>query len=143
MTNNIRIADEKEISDIMKIWVSENISAHNFIEKKYWENNTQKTTDLIKKSKTFIYEKNGEIIGFISLSGNYINNICIKKEHQRNGIGKKLLVHCKNIFWSLIVRVYFENNQAVSFFEKNSFFERDKINNAETEKCELCMEWIK
>jgi len=143
MTTKIRVMKEEDIDTIMDIWLQENISAHNFIDEKYWKTNKDKVQNQILKSKTFVYEDEDEIKGFIGLSGNYIEGLFVKSQYQRNGIGKELLKHCKEIFWSLILKVYSENEAAVSFYEKNSFFQRDKMDNAETGKTELYMEWIK
>ena len=143
MTTKIRVMKEEDIDTIMDIWIQENISAHNFIDEKYWKTNKDKVQNQILKSKTFVYEDENEIKGFIGLSGNYIEGLFVKSQYQRRGIGKELLKHFKGIFWSLILKVYSENEAAVNFYEKNSFFQRDKMDNAETGKTELYMEWIK
>ena len=143
MTTKIRVMKEEDIDSIMDIWIQENISAHNFIDEKYWKTNKDKVQNQILKSKTFVYEDENEIKGFIGLSGNYIEGLFVKSQYQRRGIGKELLKHCKEIFWSLILKVYSENEAAVNFYEKNAFFQRDKMDNAETGKTELYMEWIK
>lgn len=143
MTTKIRVMKEEDIDTIMDIWIQENISAHNFIDEKYWKTNKDKVQNQILKSKTFVYEDENEIKGFIGLSGNYIEGLFVKSQYQRRGIGKELLKHCKEIFWSLILKVYSENEAAVNFYEKNAFFQRDKMDNAETGKTELYMEWIK
>ena len=35
----IRKMEEKDISDVMQIWLETNIKAHSFIEKAYWTSN--------------------------------------------------------------------------------------------------------
>ena len=74
---------------------------------------------------------------------NFVEYLFVSSDFQKQGIGKALLKHIKNIFWSLMVKVYQKNTSAVSFFEKQFFFVRDKMNNADTGECELCMEWIR
>lgn len=59
---------EKIIESIMKIWLEENIIAQTYIPRNYWEENF----DLVKNhyipnSKTFYYEENQKIMGFISI----------------------------------------------------------------------------
>ena len=112
MTTKIRVMKEEDIDSIMDIWIQENISAHNFIDEKYWKTNKDKVQNQILKSKTFVYEDENEIKGFIGLSGNYIEGLFVKSQYQRRGIGKELLKHCKGIFWSLILKVYSENEAA-------------------------------
>ncbi|MCR5261089.1 MAG: GNAT family N-acetyltransferase [Candidatus Gastranaerophilales bacterium] len=134
---------EKDTDEIMEIWLSENMLVHSFMSNDLIMKNKERTEQLIKKSKVFVCEKDNEILGFISLSGNYIDCLYVKSKSQRQGIGKALMKHCKNIFWSLMIKVYQQNENAVSFFEKQSFFVRDKMDNAETGETELFMEWIR
>ncbi len=139
----IREMQEADLADVMEIWLNENINSHDFIEEEYWKNKHSRMQDSLSKAKVFVWDEGDGIKGFIALSGNYIEGLFVKSEHQRQKIGTALLNHCKNIFWSLIMHIYQENQRAVNFCEKHDFFVRDRMNNAETNACELFMEWIR
>ena len=143
MKNNIREMLSEEINEVVDIWYKENISSHPFIPSKSFEDNIERTKNKFLKSKVYICRNEIEIQGFICLSGNYIDSLFVKSEYRRQGIGKSLLKHCKSIFWSLMSKIYMQNETAVKFFENQSFFVRDKMDSAETGKTELFMEWIR
>ena len=68
----IRTLQQKDIDKIMEIWLESTIKAHDFIPKKYWKDNYNAVkNEYIPISKTYIYEQNGEIKGFISVWGVY------------------------------------------------------------------------
>lgn len=141
MNNTIREFQTSDIDAVMKIWLDEVVDAHDFIDRSYWHNSSDAVKSRILNSKCYVYQNNEEIQGFVSLSGNYIQYLFVKSGNKRTGIGKSLLKFCKNIFWCLMVKVYENNTSAVGFFEEQLFYTRDRMNNAETQKCELCMEW--
>lgn len=143
MPIKIREMNEQDIEIIVSIWLEETIKAHPFLSEDYWKNNLEKNKQSILKSKVFVYTEDNEIQGFISLSGNYIEHLIVKVDYQKKGIGKALIKHCKNIFWSLMTKIYQENRNAVIFFEKQTFFVRDKMDNADNGNCQLFMEWIR
>ncbi len=132
-----------ELDDVMKIWENENPNVHSFLDDEFLASSINKAEEIIKRSKVFVAEKEDKIVGFTALSGNFVEYLFVSSDFQKQGIGKALLKHVKNIFWSLMIKVYQKNNSAVSFFEKQFFFVRDKMDNADTGECELCMEWIR
>lgn len=53
----IRYLKQKDIDKIMKIWLESTIKAHDFIPKKYWQDNFNVVKDTyIPQSKTYVYE---------------------------------------------------------------------------------------
>jgi N-acetylglutamate synthase-like GNAT family acetyltransferase len=52
--------------------------------------------DLIRKSREFllfVYRKKGKVIGICGLDGSEIRGCFIKREEQKHGIGRKLIMH--------------------------------------------------
>lgn len=143
MTNNIEEMTENDTKEITEIWLSENMLVHSFISEDLLIKMKERTEAGLSKSKVFLIRNEQEIEGFIALSGNYIEHLYVKEKYHRNGIGKALLKHCKGIFWSLMTKVYLQNKNAVEFFDSQSFFVRDKTDNAETGETELFLEWIR
>lgn len=141
----IKKLDNRYIDDIMDIWLSTNISAHNFISEQYWTKNY----DIVKNeylpiSETFVYEEDGKVKGFISIIDNsFIGALFVLEKDQGQGIGKKLIKHCKNIYSSLELCVYVENINAVNFYKGCGFIIVKEQENEDSEFMEYLMKWTK
>ncbi len=119
----IRKLENTEIDKVMDIWEKTTIKAHNFIPKKYWENNYNTVKDVyIPMADTFIYEDNGVIKGFISIINNeFIGALFVNIDSQGMGIGKALLEYAMNKYRKLALAVYMDNKQAVKFYLSRGF----------------------
>ena len=87
----IRKFKKNDINDVMQIWKNENIKAHKFISKEYWENNYSYVKEILPNSEIYVYVIEENIVGFIGLDQNYIEGIFIDTNNQCNGIGTSLL----------------------------------------------------
>ena len=72
----IRKMEEKDISDVLQIWLETNIKAHSFIDKEYWTGNYEMVKQILPEAEVYVYEeeKNGQIDGFIricTIDGNW------------------------------------------------------------------------
>ena len=116
----IRQLQNKDIDKIMGIWLESTIYAHKFISKEYWNENYNIVKDVyIPMSKTFIYEDNDDIRGFISIINNdFIGALFVEKNYQSQGIGKSLIDYAKNLYDNLSLAVYKENEKALEFYKK-------------------------
>lgn len=59
----------------MEIWENENIRTHNFIEKEYWKNNYKYVKDILPNSDIYVYVLGEQIVGFVGLNNNYMENL--------------------------------------------------------------------
>lgn len=134
---------EKDLDNIMEIWLKSNIEAHNFVDKNYWINNFDLVKSMIKESEIYIYEENNKILGFIGLSENYIAGIFIDKEFRNKGIGKNLLDYAKDKKDKLYLNVYEKNNKAMNFYIKNQFIISEKNFDDENNEYEYKLIWNK
>ena len=89
----IRKMEEKDISDVLQIWLETNIKAHSFIDKEYWTGNYEMVKQILPEAEVYVYEdeKNGQIAGFIGINDQYVEGLFVKETVQSNGIGKRLL----------------------------------------------------
>lgn len=71
----------------MQIWKNENLKAHKFIQKEYWENNYKNVKEILPKAEIYVYILEEKIVGFIGLNKNYIEGIFIDRDNQGKGIG--------------------------------------------------------
>lgn len=51
----IKELEISRIDDIMKIWIEENINAHYFISKDYWEKNYNYVKNVLPNASIFVY----------------------------------------------------------------------------------------
>ena len=136
----IRQLQNKDIDKIMGIWLESTIYAHKFISKEYWNENYNIVKDMyIPMSKTFIYEDNDDIRGFISIINNdFIGALFVEKNYQSQGIGKSLIDYAKNLYDNLSLAVYKENEKALEFYKKMGF----KIISENINEDTNCVEYI-
>lgn len=139
----IRRLQENDIESIMKIWLETSIEAHDFINKQYWIDNYKIVKDeYIPVADTFVYEKNNEICGFISiLNNNYIGALFVRCDCQNSGIGSSLINHVKYIYLKLLLNVYVDNNNAVEFYKKHNFNIIDEQLDESTNRTEFTMKY--
>ncbi|MGO1368935.1 MAG: N-acetyltransferase [Senegalia sp. (in: firmicutes)] len=127
----IKELDILKIDDVMKIWIEENIKAHDFISEEYWKSNYDYVKNVLPDSTVFVYEENNEIKGFIGvMEKSYIAGLFVSNKYHSNGIGEKLLNVCKKEYPTLRLNVYAKNLKAVKFYKKHEFkiYEEKKDN---------------
>ena len=136
----IRQLQNKDIDKIMGIWLESTIYAHKFISKEYWNENYNIVKDVyIPMSKTFIYEDNDDIRGFISIINNdFIGALFVEKNYQSKKKKKSLIDYAKNLYDNLSLAVYKENEKALEFYKKMGF----KIISENINEDTNCVEYI-
>lgn len=68
----IRRPKPTEIEEIIKIWLKGNIQAHPFIQPDYWLKHMGYMREVLPQSEVYVYEQDGNIVGFIGLQEHYI-----------------------------------------------------------------------
>ena len=127
----------------MRIWKNENIRAHNFISKEYWENNYKYVKDILPDADIYVYISDEQIVGFVGLNNNYIEGIFVDVNNQHKGIGTALLDKIKEYKESLTLSVYKKNVNAIKFYEKNNFIITGENIDENTNEIEYTMTWKK
>lgn len=139
----IRKFEKKDINAVMEIWKNENIRAHNFIAKEYWQDNYEYVKDILPKADIYVYILDEKIVGFVSVNKNYIEGIFIDINNQHSGIGTSLLDKIKENKDNLTLSVYKKNENAISFYEKNNFIIASENIDKSTNEIEYTMTWKK
>lgn len=138
----IRNLKENDLDEVMKIWLSSNTEAHNFVPESYWKDNFTAVKEALPKAEVYVYEdENAEILGFIGLDGSYIAGLFVKKEARSNGVGKSLLDFAKEKKKSLSLSVYAKNSRAVKFYEREGFKISSEEVGGDTGEKEYLMAW--
>ena len=141
----IRKMEEKDIPDVLQIWLETNIRAHNFIEKEYWTGNYEMVKQILPEAEVYVYEdeKNGQIAGFIGMNNQYVEGLFVKESAQLRGIGKQLLDHAKSRKTELRLGVYQKNMRAVRFYLRENFRIQAEQMDEDTNEKEYIMGWEK
>lgn len=139
----IRKFEKNDINNVMQIWKNENIKAHKFIPKEYWENNYNYVKEVLPNTEIYVYILKENIVGFIGLDRNYIEGIFIDTDSQGNGIGTALLNKVKGNRKNLTLSVYKKNTNAISFYKKNNFIIESENIDKDTNEAEFTMTWNK
>ncbi|AOR25131.1 GNAT family N-acetyltransferase [Clostridium taeniosporum] len=129
-----------QLDEVMKIWLDTNIDAHNFIPKEYWINNFNLVKQMLPSADIYVFDENNVIKGFIGIiESGYIAGLFIRKNYQREGIGKKLLEYCESKYPYITLDVFVKNKNALNFYYKNNFKVLRKHINEETNEFEYTM----
>ena len=139
----IRRFEKKDINTVMQIWKNENIKAHKFILKEYWEGNYNFVKETLPNTEIYVYIIKEKIVGFVGLANNYIEGIFVDINNQCNGIGTYLLNKVKESRNNLTLNVYKKNINAISFYKKNGFVITSKNTDNNTKEIEYTMTWNK
>ena len=141
----IRKMEEKDIPDVLQIWLETNIRAHNFIEKEYWTGNYEMVKQILPEAEVYVYEdeKNGQIVAFIGMNNQYVEGLFVKESAQSRGIGKQLLDHAKSRKTELRLGVYQKNVRAMRFYLRENFLIQAEEMDEDTNEKEYIMGWGK
>ena len=132
----IRKMEEKDISDVMQIWLETNIKAHSFIEKAYWTSNYEMVKQILPKAEVYVYEEG-------KINDCYIEGLFVKESAQSMGIGKCLLDYVKSRKTELRLCVYEKNVRAIYFYQRENFRIQAEETDEDTNEKEYVMRWGK
>ncbi|MFD2115187.1 GNAT family N-acetyltransferase [Paenibacillus yanchengensis] len=132
-----------ELDAVMKIWLETNSTAHDFIDKSYWQGNYERVKEMLPNATIFVYESNNIIQGFIGLMGSYIAGIFVNAASQSKGVGKLLLEYVKENNAELSLQVYKKNARAITFYLREDFVISNEKMDEDTGELELEMNWSK
>ena len=139
----IRKFEKNDINAVMQIWKNENIKAHKFISKEYWKNNYNYVKEILPNAEIYVYVLKENIVGFIGINENYIEEIFIDTNNQCKGIGTSLLNKVKENRDNLTLSVYKKNINAINFYKKNDFIITSENIDKDTAEIEYTMTWNK
>ncbi len=137
----IRPLQAPDLARAAEIWLNTNLKAHDFIPAEYWQDHFDQVKQMLPLAEVYLYEEQGEIQGFIGLSGSYIAGIFVCGQAQSRGIGRKLLDYAKAGKNRLELRVYQKNARAIAFYRREQFEIQAECLDRETGEKEYLMAW--
>ena len=137
----IRKSNKRDIDEIMDIWLSVNVKAHDFIPADYWIGHFDMVKEMLPKATVYVYEDAGGVQAFIGLDDDYVAGIFVDGQSQSRGIGSQLLDYAKQTRDQLTLHVYEKNERAVSFYKREGFVVGTVQEDVSTGEMELCMKF--
>lgn len=134
----IRLFEFQDLDKIMDIWLQGNLEAHSFIDAEYWKKNFDSVKSVLPNAEVYVYEEDGEILGFIGMDAEYIAGIFVAAEHKGQGIGHQLIETVKKKK-RLSLHVFDKNTGAMAFYLKEGFTVRERMTEKDTSERECLM----
>lgn len=115
----IRKYQHKDIEELLEVWFWSSSLAHPFLSDDFMEQERENIRNKwIPRSETWVYEHEGEVIGFISLIGNEVGGLFLTPNRHGQGFGRALMDHAKGIHNELEVEVFKENGIGRQFYDR-------------------------
>ena len=138
----IRPLRAEDLNQVVEMWYCASVLAHDFIVEDFWHSQKQMMHDTyLPNSDSWVYEVDGDILGFISYYQGFIPALFVSPSTQSQGIGKQLLNSLKQQYNPLQLTVYAENPRAHQFYLKQGFQEVERKVCQHTGHQEIVMDW--
>ena len=134
----IRLFEFQDLDKIMDIWLQGTLEAHSFIDAEYWKKNFDSVKSVLPNAEVYVYEEEGEILGFIGMDAEYIAGIFVAAGHKGQGIGHQLIETVKKKK-RLSLHVFDKNTGAMAFYLKEGFTVRERMTEKDTGERECLM----
>ena len=120
----IRAFKEEDTETVIRIWLAASVRSHSFIDKAYWEEKAEAMRTLYLPLSEIVVDEDratGEVVAFMAFVEDYLAALFVAPEHQKMGVGSRLLALAKKMRGTLDLSVYAETERAVAFYQKNGF----------------------
>ena len=120
--NLIRQYENQDLDDLLTAWAAASEIAHPFLSQEFLASERENIPNLyLPNAETWVYEDDGRVVGFIALIGNEVGAIFVHPNHQRKGIGNRLMDKAKELREELEVEVFVKNPIGRAFYAKYGF----------------------
>ena len=140
----IRLMKNEEINELAALSLNTSLIAHDFVSAGFWQEKLPLVqTEYLPKSITYVYEKDGKPLGFLSfVKENQIGGLFVDNNAQDKGVGYALMEQAKRLFSFLELDVYARNEKAVHFYLRQGFQAVVVFKGEDTGEESIRMRWI-
>ncbi|MBE9242786.1 GNAT family N-acetyltransferase [Synechocystis salina] len=118
----IRLYQEVDQAALLTVWYRAAAIAHCFLPANYFQQERSDIVDLyLPMAETWVYEHQGEVVGFISLLGQTVGGFFVDPEMQDKGVGRSLMDHAVQLRGALNVEVFEQNEIGRRFYSRYGF----------------------
>jgi putative acetyltransferase len=118
----IRKYTNSDLEDLLSSWENASKLAHPFLTNDLLKS-TRKNIPvvLLPKADTWVYEREGVVVGFISLIGNEVAALFVQPAFHGTGAGRALVDKARELHSDLEVEVFEVNSIGLQFYLKYGF----------------------
>lgn len=142
---HIRPMIQEDLDQVMEIWLSSNLQAHDFVSQDYWTGQKEAVREMLPKAQVYVCEYEdgcrGKIAGFAGMQEDYLAGIFVAADVRSHGIGSALLDFCRQKRKEIALNVYVRNEAAIRFYERNGFRIEETDLDPMTGQVEYTMKW--
>ena len=122
MHPTIRKYTDSDLDEVLSAWENASRLAHPFLTNKLIET-TRKNIPvvLLPKADTWVYEREGVVVGFISLIGIEVAALFVQPAFHGTGAGRALVDKARELHGDLEVEVFEVNSIGLQFYLKYGF----------------------
>jgi len=129
----IRKYKKSDIEEILEVWYQASRMAHPFLDADFMGMEKRNIRDVyMPNTSTWVYEKNDDVLGFISMMGNEVGAIFVRPEYHGMGIGRQLMDFVSDFHEEMEVEVFERNSVGRAFYDKYGFELLEELVHKET-----------
>lgn len=118
----IRSYKADDLGELLDAWSEASRVAHSFLSAEFLaKERSEIERQWLPMAETWVYEKEGQVVGFISLIGNVVGAIFVTPRHQGLGIGRTLMDHARASRDHLDLEVFEANEIGRAFYDAYGF----------------------
>lgn len=118
----IRKYEENDLAELLETWAAASAIAHPFLTEEFLASERDNIPNLyLPNAETWVFEADGQVVGFIALIGNEVGAVFVHPNQQRNGVGSALMNKAKQLREELEVEVFVKNTIGRAFYAKYGF----------------------
>lgn len=122
MNYTIRPYTAGDLTGVLSVWENASKVAHPFLTEEFLETERQNIPQIyLPMADTWVAERNGRVIGFISLLGNEVGAIFVEPEYHGVGVGTALMNKAQALHGDLEVEVFAANAIGRQFYGRYGF----------------------
>ena len=119
---DLRKIESKNLEQILKIWEESYRDVYGYLEEEELDDIRELVIMGVRDShSTIVAEKDGKIIGFLTVYEDGVDTIFVDKEYRREGVGAKMVNYVIDKYDVLFARVNSENQRGINFYEAIGF----------------------
>lgn len=139
----IRLYQAADQVALLEVWYRAAVIAHHFLPAEHFEQERQAIAcRYLPVAETWVYEDQGQVVGFISLLGQTVGGFFADPEMQGKGVGRSLMDHAVQLRGPLNVEVFEQNEIGRRFYSRYGFVPVSKSCHDETGLTLIHMELI-